>query len=419
MATQDPRQAGTEGAAAMPAAAVVLQCVAATAGTLIGHSLGSTLTSQLIGGVLGTLVGAFLTAPGGKRHRRIVAVSLLVAFLQLLRAAGARASDRKPEPLAWVPANWAAVGVASVVGLAGGSAITTARDAWAGGDSGVVVAVPDVLRRSQTEALAILDDAGLDASTATEPSSAIDSGFATRTSPPAGTSVEQQAAVTLFVSSGPPQVRVAIPDVTGMPRREAAALLADNGLHSTPASESSDSIAAGSAIRTEPRAATVVDRGETVVLVVSSGPPSEPVRVPDVRDLPRAEALALLRRAGLHVRTRTEPSEAIAAGRASYTEPAAGEEAGRGDTVTLVVSTGPAVEPVEVPPVAGLSQEQALQILKDKGLTPSVEAESSETVARGTVTRTDPAPGTVVDQGSAVTAFVSSGPAASPTPEVG
>jgi hypothetical protein len=55
-----------------------LQCVASATGTFIGEALGPTLAGKLLTGVLGAAVGAFLTASGGRRHRRIVAVALLV-----------------------------------------------------------------------------------------------------------------------------------------------------------------------------------------------------------------------------------------------------------------------------------------------------------------------------------------------------
>jgi serine/threonine-protein kinase len=60
----------------------------------------------------------------------------------------------------------------------------------------------------------------------------------------------------------------------------AANQLGGLGLVTTEQNEASDTVAAGSVIRTEPPAGTEVDQGTTVLLVVSSG--ATPVEVPDV-----------------------------------------------------------------------------------------------------------------------------------------
>lgn len=65
----------------------------------------------------------------------------------LRRAAGALASERRQEPRAWVPANWAVVGLTAVVGFAGGGEVTTARDAWT--DERTNVSVPEVRGNSR------------------------------------------------------------------------------------------------------------------------------------------------------------------------------------------------------------------------------------------------------------------------------
>ncbi|HET8759297.1 MAG TPA: hypothetical protein VFM58_24980, partial [Solirubrobacteraceae bacterium] len=89
---------------AVSGSAVAIQCVASMAGTLIGEALGSTLPAKLVVGCLGAVIGAFLTAPGRNRRRRIVAVAILIALIHLFRRAGdALAAERR----GWVPANWA------------------------------------------------------------------------------------------------------------------------------------------------------------------------------------------------------------------------------------------------------------------------------------------------------------------------
>jgi beta-lactam-binding protein with PASTA domain len=401
-------------APAITGSTVALQCVASMAGTLVGETLGGTLPGKLAAGALGALIGAFLTAPGRHRRRRIVAVAILLALLNLLRRAGdALAAER---PRAWLPANWAVVGLTAVVGFAGGSAVTTVRGAWA--EEAALVSVPQVRGEPRAAALGILHGAGLAATVAGEPSEPVAEGSATRTDPPSGASVEHGARITLYVSTGPPGATVRIPDVTGRQERAALGVLEDAGLRPRPRAEPSRSIVRGFATRTDPPAGTRVDRGAAVTLFVSSGPPTAAVTVPDVRGRSRADALSALREAGLRPRTATEESESVAAGSATRTDPAAGSEVDSGAAVTLFVSSGPAAGSVEVPDVVGSAREEAYAVLKDAGLEPEGATEPSPAVAAGTVVRTDPSPGSLVAAGSAVTVVVSSGPPPLVVPDV-
>lgn len=401
-------------ASAITGGTVALQCVASMAGTLVGETLGGTLPGRFAAGVLGALIGAFLTAPGRQRRRRIVAVAMLLALLNMLRRAGdALAADR---PRAWLPANWTAVGLTAVAGFAGGSAVTTVRGAWV--ERAALVSVPQVRGEPRQAARGILDDAGLTAAVAREPSEPIPEGAATRTDPPSGARVEEGAEITLYVSSGPPGATVTIPDVSGQEQRAGLALLEDVGLRPRVRAEPSRSIVSGFATRTDPPAGTRVDRGAAVTLLVSTGPPAEAVRIPDVRGRPRPDALSALRDAGLRPRTASERSEDVAAGSATRTDPPAGTEVEAGAAVTLFVSAGPAAGPVEVPDVVGSTREEAYAILEDAGLHPEGATEPSPAVAAGTIVRSDPSPGSLVDEGSAVTVVVSSGPPPLVVPDV-
>ena len=69
--------------------------------------------------------------------------------------------------------------------------------------------------------------------------------------------------------------------------------------------------------------------------------------MPDVRELPEADAVAALEAAGLVVADiETRAHDDIAAGDALRTEPEAGTEVDPGSEVTLFVSAGPAPVPV-------------------------------------------------------------------------
>ena len=88
-------------------------------------------------------------------------------------------------------------------------------------------------------------------------------------------------------------------------------------------------------------------------------------------------------------------------------DPPAGEQADKGSTITLSVSTGPGT--VEIPDVQGLSTKDAKKKLEDAGLRGRPRAqEFSDDVAEGLVFGTDPALGTG-EPGSTVTMLISKG----------
>jgi len=85
-----------------------------------------------------------------------------------------------------------------------------------------------------------------------------------------------------------------------------------------------------------------------------------------------------------------------------------GGKAEEGSTVTLSVSSGPAI--VQVPAVVGLTQDEARKRLESAGFSQVVVAERfSETVPRGQVIGTEPAAGTQVSTAQPVTLLISKG----------
>jgi serine/threonine-protein kinase len=84
-----------------------------------------------------------------------------------------------------------------------------------------------------------------------------------------------------------------------------------------------------------------------------------------------------------------------------------GGKAEEGSTVTLSVSSGPAI--VSVPPVANLTEEEARKRLENAGFQVVVVERFSETVPRGLVIGTEPAAGTQTSTAQPVTLLVSKG----------
>jgi serine/threonine-protein kinase len=96
--------------------------------------------------------------------------------------------------------------------------------------------------------------------------------------------------------------------------------------------------------------------------------------------------------------------------------PNPGQKIDEGSVVTLFVSNGPTT--VRVPDVVGLSSADARRRMRNADLRSEIERESSTKVAEGTVIRSDPGPGRLIERDSSVTLFVSSGPSEVEVPSV-
>ena len=141
------------------------------------------------------------------------------------------------------------------------------------------------------------------------------------------------------------------------------------------------------------------------------------VEVPDVVGQPLAEAQQTVEDAGFDTEVRRRADPDAPAGEVFDQDPAGGEEADEGETVTLFVSTGPGQ--TQVPEVEGLSEVDAKQELRAADLTVGrVRKEASTDVDEGLVISSDPAEGTTVDKGSEVDLVVSSGAATVTVPGV-
>lgn len=416
---------GQAAAAPAPFSALPTQIAASVAGTMIGEALGDTLPEKLVAGMFIAVIGAFLAAPGKQRRRRIVAVALLLALLEMLRrAAGALAStDRdRDRPAArtsqsWAPTSWVAVGLAAVAGFGLGSLGTTAMDGWANETDPPkptpgTVAIPDVRGETERTALRMLENAAFKPVRASEPSMAVVDGRAVRTSPPSRARRARGSTVTLYVSTGrPPDAKIEIPRVRGLAKAAARRVLKDYGLRVTSENVPSEDISAGNATGTTPAAGRRVAVGATVTLLVSTGRPGEKVDVPQVENRSEREALTILREAGLNPRSSSRaPSEDVEAGKAIRTDPAAGQSVEKGSEVTLYLSSGSEAPPptVDVPNLVGARIDDArarLEALDLKAEAMPVPSSQPE----GTVTAMDPSAGAAVAAGQVVTLEVSDG----------
>ena len=215
--------------------------------------------------------------------------------------------------------------------------------------------------------------------------------------PGAGKSAETGSTVEITVSDGRGIDQV--PRVAGMPRSDARAALKDAGFAIKEERRSSNTIGENRAISTDPPAGSQVEGGQTVTLVISTGPPV--VTVPSVVGQSRRDATAALEDARFEVAVEERDDENADPGTVLAQDPVGDGRARRGSTVTIFVARRP--PRVSVPSVGGSSLADATAQLHALGLrVSSSDQPVTDPAQDGTVIGQDPAPGTEVQRDSRV-----------------
>ncbi|MBP3036865.1 PASTA domain-containing protein [Arthrobacter sp. zg-ZUI100] len=218
-----------------------------------------------------------------------------------------------------------------------------------------------------------------------------------------------------FFGRGPGAV-VAIPDVANVSEEAAQALLSGEGLRYSTNEIHDEVVAAGLAVGTDPDAPGEIRRYQPLTLLISKGP--ELFDVPNVVQRTVEAGSENITDAGLTVGAVTEEhSETVETGKIISQFPAPDTQLRRDTAVNLVVSLGPA--PVQVPSVVGKTQDEAVQLLENAGLTADVlpAQVNSREIPAGSVAVQAPASG-LVERGSAVALTISKGPVMVSVPNV-
>ena len=275
---------------------------------------------------------------------------------------------------------------------------------------GELVKVPKVVGMTEDEAIDELETAGFTVETDNRPSEK-DEGEVIDQDPKAGKRLEEGETVTITVSSGAKQVEV--PDVEGMPISEARAAIKDEGLVVGDVVEVESEEEEGTVLEQTPPAGTEVDVESSVDLEIATSPV---VLVPDVINQDEDSAVAELERAGLVAEVNTAPSDTDE-GLVISQEPGPGAEVESGDTVVILVSTGP--EAQEMPSVIGQDQDEAEATLEGEPYLLEVSVEETlceDAVPPGQVCEQEPAAGTEVEPGDSAVIYVQEGSASLGTP---
>ena len=213
------------------------------------------------------------------------------------------------------------------------------------GEAAEKVQVPNVVDRSEADAERMLQDAGLKVTHGeAQYSDSIAEGNVISSNPVAGTEVDEGTSVTIVVSLGKESVKVPdikVPDIRNKSAADAEAALAAQGLTGSASQDYSDSVAAGSVISQSPEPGASVEKGSTVSYVVSLGPRTQTVEVPDVLKSYPDVAQKLMSEAGLTAAYGGEQYSDYPQGTVCRVNPEVGVKVAKGTTVYYWVSMGP------------------------------------------------------------------------------
>lgn len=119
------------------------------------------------------------------------------------------------------------------------------------------------------------------------------------------------------------------------------------------------------------------------------------ISVPSVEGFTQANALRAIREAGIEARVIYNPHPTVRKGRIVASLPGGGAEMGEGDELLVLISAGKpriAPEQVGVPDVVGLSTQEAVDVIMQRGLKPEIVASSITESDAATVLAQAPQP---------------------------
>lgn len=147
-------------------------------------------------------------------------------------------------------------------------------------------------------------------------------------------------------------------------------------------------------------------KGDTLRVKLSKG--QEKTTVPDVVDMNQALADDQLRMKGLKPEIITQSDPVIKENNVIKTEPKAGEEVHKGDTILVYVSMGANTEQIEVESYIGMAAKDAVAIAQYKGLKVKTDMKDSYE-DEGKVVEQSIAKGEKVEQGTEIILYISTG----------
>jgi len=211
---------------------------------------------------------------------------------------------------------------------------------------------------------------------------------------------------TLF--GGGPSDTVEVPQLAGQSYKQAQTLAGNGGFKITKGDAKFCEEKKNTVCDSDPAKGEEIDRGDTVTVNMSKGPP--PVAIPDVEGDPFADAKQELEGAGFKVKRENQESDETP-GTVLTQDPNGGGKAAKNSTVTLTVAQE---QTATVPNVVGQQFDTAQKQLQDRGFEVARKEVDAADTAAGEVTAQDPVGNSKAKAGSQVTLTVAKAPADQP-----
>ena len=261
----------------------------------------------------------------------------------------------------------------------------------ADGGAPTLVEIPDLTGSEQAQALEDLQNLGFKVGIENSASSSVPAGSVIRTQPPSSTIINPDSLVTIIVSVGPEAYP--IPYVLDIETERAVYVIEESGFTIGQLLEvNDDSIPRGFVISQNPVAGTKMSPGTTVDLVVSKGPSL--IEISDLSRKSPEDAIQILETLGFEYELIEEYSENVEIGLVSGTIPEAGEIVTPDQLIQVIVSLG---IKIVMPEVDGLNYEDAINILEELNLIPTIVGDTN-----GKVRQQIPRKGEFVEPGQVV-----------------
>ncbi|HBB98247.1 MAG TPA: hypothetical protein DC054_22915 [Blastocatellia bacterium] len=266
-------------------------------------------------------------------------------------------------------------------------------------NAGTEVSVPDLLNKSQADAIAAIEAAGLKRGRIdARPDNRQPRDQVIAQNPRAGRKVNRDSVVDITVTTTQP---IEVPGVIDDKEQTAIRKMSEKGLVGKV--EQRESCKVGEVIETIPPRHTLVEPGSTVTLAVGSLG-ENPITVPNFIGQDRREVESAMRVGNLVLgRIRNQETDRYPEGTVSAQSPNPGTKFARSCSFNIDLSIA---IPLTVGNYVGMSEGQARQEVMLKGLSPEVRYQQTRGRPAGTVFQQDPLPGTATRRGSSVVLFV-------------
>ena len=271
-----------------------------------------------------------------------------------------------------------------------------------------IVSVPDVEGLSKDEAIRLIEEANLTASSeGSIESKYIDAGVIVLQTPTGSSYLEENGIVTLMISSGNGVVKeengvCTVPYVIWDDKKTALSKLKEAGFDKPVIEEKNDdNVAAGKVISQSIEAGEKVEKGTTVTIVISKG--SKSMKMPNVKGMTYSEAEKTLKAMGLVVAAQYEKNDSVPENTVLKQSVKDGDNVSKGTKITLTVSSKN--NTLKVPNLTGVDKASAVSQLEKLGFKVTI-LEGESDAPENTVYAQSPLPGSEQKSGTSVIIYV-------------